>query len=360
MPALRIAVNALTLPSRLAGIGFYTHDLLRSLSAFPDISGVTLFTNAEAAVDFPSLPAKVEMVGIPVRGILAKVAWSQAALPRRLAGYDLLHSVGNVACLGARLPQVVTIHDLCNKVMPERFGLAKRLYLDWGISRTAARKNSILCVSESTRNDLLRYYPAAAGKAHAVHSACKFPIDEAGAGPRSGLLFVGTLEPGKNLAFALEVIAKMRSQGCPATLKVVGAKGWKQSHIPAVVERLGLKEAVEFAGYLDDAQLRAAYQGARALFFPSAYEGFGFPILEAQSQGCPVVSADNSCLREIGGDGSRYFRDGDHEGAASLLRPCLEEDSVSKAMRERGFGNCRRFSWERTARETLAVYHGAI
>ncbi len=360
MAPIRLAVNALTLPTHLAGIGYYTLNLLEALAGFPDIGSVTLFTNGEAAGNFPRLPEKCRVEALPARGIAAKIAAYHVGLSRRLRGFDILHSVGNVACLGTRMPQVCTVHDLCNKVIPGRFGTVKRRYLDWGIGRTVARRDTILCVSESTRKDLIRFYPQSAPLARTVHSACKFPVDETAGGPRRGLLFVGTLEPGKNLDFALRVLARLRGRGGEAVLKVVGAKGWKQSHIPGQVDSLGLGGAVEFAGYLDDEALRRAYRTAEALFFPSAYEGFGFPILEAQSQGCPVIAADNSSLREVGGDAGRYFRDGDLEGAEALLRKCLEGGEDFRSARELGFANCRRFSWENTARGTLEVYRRAL
>jgi glycosyltransferase involved in cell wall biosynthesis len=360
MKALRVAVNAMTLPANLAGIGFYTCKLLEALSASDAIGGMTLFTNPAAAASLPPLPRKVEVSAIPAGSIAAKVAASQFSLPRRLRGFDLLHSVGNIACLATSLPQVVTVHDLCHKIIPSRFTLVKRMYLDWGMRFTAMGRSRIICVSESTRRDLVRFHPGTETRAVVVHSACKYAVSEMEASPRQGFLFVGTLEPGKNLDFALRALALLRGRGRQAALKVIGAKGWKQSHIPALVEKLGLADIVEFAGYLDDEGLRAAYRSAQCLIFPSAYEGFGFPILEAQSQGCPVIAADNSCQREIGGEGCVYFRDGDLEGLAGLMEGCLQGGNGTMPAAARGFANCRRFSWEKSAAGTLEVYRQAM
>lgn len=369
MKPMRIAFNALTLPSNLAGVGFYACKLLEALAGTGACERLTLFTNSGAAASLPSLPAPVDVVALPAASIAAKVFQSQFGVARRLRGYDLLHSVGNVACLPAGLPQVVTIHDLCHRMVPKRFGFVKRAYLECGMRASATGRYRILAVSENTRQDLIRCYPRAGAVASTVHSACKFPIataaDPAGRedghdGGRGGFLFVGTLEPGKNLALALRALAALRRRGHAASLRVIGAKGWKQSHIPGLVESLGLSGAVDFAGYLDEAGLRQAYRSARALVFPSAYEGFGFPILEAQSQGCPVIAADNSCQREIGGEAAFYFRDGDAEGLAALMERCVKGDPAFPAAREKGFANCRRFSWERTAAETLEVYYAAL
>ena len=365
MKPLRVAFNAMTLPPNLAGIGFYACKLLEALAAGGACERLALFTNPAAAANLPALPAPIEVATLPASSIAGKVLQSQFGVSRKLRGYDLLHSVGNVPCLPASLPQVVTIHDLCHRRVPDRFGFAKRAYLEWGMRATASGRFRILCVSENTRQDLIRFYPRADGLAATVHSACKFPVHPSGegAGPapdREGFLFVGTLEPGKNLGLALRALAKVRSRGKAASLQVIGAKGWKQSHIPRLVESLGLSGAVDFAGYLDEAGLLQAYRSAQALVFPSAYEGFGFPILEAQSQGCPVIAADNSCQREIGGEAAFYFRDGDADGLAARMESCLDGDPAFAASREKGFANCRRFNWARAAAETLEVYNKAL
>src|SRR5689334_8822674 len=116
MKQLKVAVNAMTLPPNMAGIGFYTCELLKAMAASESIGVFTLFTNAAAAKGLPPLPAKVEVEALPAHSIAAKVLASQFSLPRRLRGFDLLHSVGNVACLAASLPQVVTVHDMCHKM----------------------------------------------------------------------------------------------------------------------------------------------------------------------------------------------------------------------------------------------------
>jgi len=170
-------------------------------------------------------------------------------------------------------------------------------------------------------------------------------------------LFVGTLEPGKNLPMALQALARLREwHGFIGNLRVVGARGWKQSFLPELIGKLGLEKQVEFLGYLDDKALCEEYRSAACLVFPSMYEGFGLPILEAQSQGCLVLSADNSSLREIGGEGCLYFPTGDVDALALLMVRARKDAEMLHCIREKGFANCSRFNWERTARETLAVY----
>jgi glycosyltransferase involved in cell wall biosynthesis len=363
---LKIAVNALTLPGNLAGIGFYTEQLLLNLLLLDTALEITLFTNRDAAKAMRHLGPRIRIEPIGFPSTIGKALAAQVLLPLRLSGFDLIHSVGNVALWTCPVPQVATIHDLCQRVVPERFGAAKRAYLNAGEAWSVRKCLRIISVSHCTSADLIRYYPRAAGKVVTIHSASKYPLErhpigthESGAG--RSFLFVGTLEPGKNLSVALEALARLREKhGVIKTLRVVGARGWKQTHIPALMERLGLEKQVVFLGYLDDEALRKEYLSAEGLVFPSMYEGFGLPILEAQSQGCPVVSAENSSLREIGGTGCHYFPTGDVDALTLLLLRSHREPAEFAGIREEGFVNCARFDWTRTAGETLEVYRGCV
>jgi glycosyltransferase involved in cell wall biosynthesis len=354
---LKVAINALTLPKNLAGIGFYTEQLVRHLTASDPGLEISLFTNRGAADGLKGLGGRVRIVPFAASSIPAKALAAQALLPMRLSGFDVLHSVGNVGLRLCPIPQVATIHDLCQKVIPSRFGAAKRAYLNLGEAWSVRLCDRIITVSRCTEADLVRFFPSASGKATTIHSASKYPIErreKAGAGD---FLFVGTLEPGKNLPLALEALARMRERhGKVAGLRIVGARGWRQSQLPALIAKLGLERQLTFLGYLDDAGLKAEYQSARCLIFPSLYEGFGLPILEAQSQGCPVISADNSSLREIGGAGCRYFPTGGLEALTDLMLLSLQDPEGFSRVRDEGYANCARYDWAKTARETLEVY----
>jgi glycosyltransferase involved in cell wall biosynthesis len=209
----------------------------------------------------------------------------------------------------------------------------------------------------------LKFNAGYAGKAVTVHEASKYPIDRGSAAERvEGFLFVGTLEPGKRLDWAIEAVARLRSEyGIAKRLAVVGARGWKQTGLVGMIERLGVTDLIDFLGYVSDEELRRLYQSAECLIFPSAYEGFGLPILEAQSQGCPVISADNSSLREVGGEEAcHYFPTEDRETLLSHLLRSQREPEAFRAIREAGFSNCLRFDWDRAAEATLDVYRLAL
>lgn len=357
---MKIALNALTLPKSLAGIGFYTEQLILGLLAVDPGIEIALFTNGDAAAGLGSVAGRIRMQAFHVPSTIGKALAAQILLPSRLNGFGLLHSVGNVGLRFCPIPQVATIHDLCQKAVPQRFGFAKKAYLNIGEEWTVRKCERIIAVSHSTASDLVRFFPGASGKTVTIHSASKFKVDKT-ASSGGGFLFVGTLEPGKNLPMTLQALARLRDRhGILGRLRVVGARGWKQTFLPELIGRLGLEPQVEFLGYLDDMALREEYRSAACFLFPSMYEGFGLPILEAQSQGCPVISADNSSLREIGGEGCYYFPSGDIDALAGLMLRALNDPGEFRRIREEGFANCARFDWERTARETLEVYRNVV
>lgn len=358
--ALRIAVNALNLPDRPAGISQYVRSLYSRLADLPGVEQVVIHAPRAASRYLAGLHPKVRIQAWPVQGALAGTLCSQLLLPFRLRGFDVLHSVGNVACLASPLPQLVTVHDLCQWTIPDRFGSSKRIYLRRGLAASVRRRgNMFLCVSANTLKDLERYHPAARGRSVVVHSAARFAASPpATRGER--LLCIGTLEPGKNLSLAFRALALLRDRGRVLCMDVVGAPGWKHAGLPGELKRLGIAGQVRFTNFVDDATLQRMYREAALLVFPSRYEGFGFPILEAQSQGCPVVVADNSCMREVGGSGARYFRDNDAEDLAATLASLLDAPEDADALARMGYENVARFSWERAARETLAALRATV
>jgi glycosyltransferase involved in cell wall biosynthesis len=359
---VRIAVNATNVPDHGAGIGYYARKLYEALAESSEVERVVIFASAGAAPCFQGIHPKVEVRGYSLPGILAKSLFGQLILPMLARGFDVMHSVGNIPAFGWRGPQLVTVHDLCHKALPTRFGVAKNLYLAGGFALAERRPGiRMVCVSRNTRDDLLRWYPGCAGRATVVHSACKFPPVGAEEPRGDDLLCVGTLEPGKNLILAFRALALLKAEGITPRLNVVGAKGWGHSDLPRKLEELGVADQVRFLGRLDEEDLRRLYGVSRCLLFPSRYEGFGFPILEAQSQGCPAVVADNSCMREVGGAGSAvYFRDDDARALADAVRDLLGDGARQAELRARGFANVSRFSWKAAADGTLAAMRECV
>jgi glycosyltransferase involved in cell wall biosynthesis len=285
---------------------------------------------------------------------------------------DLFHGV-----TGFELPRapggrlVTTVHDLIPfrfpRLVPWRHRWAVRVLLS-GALRRAAR---VIAVSEATRADLLARYrlppdrvvvvPEAASPRFAAVSAAEVARVRA----RHGLegpyvLFVGLLEPKKNVAGLLEAVARLRRDGTwgPTRLVVAGAVGWGVAALPEHAGRLGLDGVVRWLGAVDEADLPGLYGGAVCFAFPSLWEGFGLPALEAMAAGTPVVASRRGALPEITADAALLVEP-DAASVADGLGRMLADAGLRQRLRDRGLARARAFSWERTARETLAVYRAA-
>ena len=269
-------------------------------------------------------------------------------------------------------PYLVTVHDLiryfdlARPAEPLIHPLNRRdrllLRLDYaGIRRAAA----VLTISEATRQDVIRHLGVPAERVHTVHSAIDHeryrPVDRRlVAGPY--VVVVGTEHPRKNLGRVLEAFAQLKRDPRHRGLKLVkvGGPGKAEWDYRRETERrlrdLGLGDEVVFTGRIPDEDVVALYSGARCLVFPSLYEGFGFPVLEAMACGCPVVTSTSSSLPELAGDAALLVDAYDPAAIAAAMRRLVEDDALRRELRERGLRRAAEFTWERTARETMVVY----
>jgi glycosyltransferase involved in cell wall biosynthesis len=174
--------------------------------------------------------------------------------------------------------------------------------------------------------------------------------------PDRYLLFVGTVEPRKNLTRLLAAFESIHADGLTDGLVIVGKRGWLYGDFFARLEESPLREAVLFPGYVPDGDLPAFYAGAQALILPSVYEGFGLPVLEAMACGTPAVASSAPSIPEIGGDAALYFDPLDVEAMVGAIRRLLRDASLRDEMRRRGLAQATQFSWQRAAAETRAVY----
>ena len=266
-------------------------------------------------------------------------------------------------------PYVITVHDTIRwfdmagrgdpLIHPPNARDRLLLRLDYaGISRAAA----VIATSEATRRDLVEHVGVAPGRVHTVHEA----IDHGLYRPRQRrlfdepyVLFVGTEHPRKNLGRVLEAFARVRRPGL--RLVKAGGPGKAEWDFRAATERrlaeLGLgADDVLFTGRVPDEDVVALYSGAVCLVFPSLYEGFGFPVLEAMACGCPVITSTTSSLPELAGDAALLVDPTDTGAIAAAMRRLIDDRGLRHELAERGRRRAARFEWERTARETLRVY----
>jgi glycosyltransferase involved in cell wall biosynthesis len=268
---------------------------------------------------------------------------------------------------------LVTVHDLGYRHYPQAHPWRQRLYLDWSTRWSARMSRALLADSQATRDDLVRCYGADPAKITVVypgHDETLRRVDDPAEHARvraaygiagDYLLHVGTLHPRKNLARLIEAFARLRADaqlraGFPGLqLVLAGARGWLAAPILARVRELGLEGAVVFPGYVAAGDLAALLSGARAYAFPSLYEGFGFPALEAQACGVPLVAARASSLPEVAGEGAHYVDPLSVDDLARGLRDVLTREDLRAALVARGTANLARFGWARAAAQVLEV-----
>jgi len=367
---MRIAFDATAIPANRAGAGTYIYSLVQALAHVDADNEYHVFAKPEYADEFGPLGPNFRLVRVPLASTPRRLLWEQAALPRALKalGADLLHSPHYTTPRLAPCPVVATFHDMTYLLTPELHPRFHRRFFPPMMRASARRAARILNISESTRRDMLRLLPITAGKATTTLLAAGPVFRVAPAGevaeacarfgltPGRFLLYVGVLEPRKNVPLLLQAYARIAARFPDSPLVIAGKKGWMYEEIFAQVSALGLSNRVVFTGYVAEEDLPRLYGGARAFVYPSRYEGFGLPVLEAMQCGCPVVTSDVSSMPEVAGDAALLIDPDDAGGLADALARVLTDDALVADLSRRGIARAAGFSWERCARETRAVY----
>lgn len=268
-------------------------------------------------------------------------------------------------------PTVLTVHDLIFERYPEHHTQRNVWFLKVGMRLFTRSATAIIAVSQHTRRDLIELYAVAPEKVHVIYEGIDPTFRPASAAEvarvaaqyapdRPYLLMVGTLEPRKNHAAALHVLARLKTEGLPHRLVVVGGRGWLFEPIRRLVDELGLVEDVSFAGYVPADDLPPLYTGAACVLLPSLYEGFGFPALEAMACAAPVVCSNVSSLPEVTGDAALLAPPQDVEALADAVRLVVTQPALAERMRGRGLHQAARFRWDRCAAETAALYRSVM
>ena len=378
---MKIAIDAQLLSDqesyRGAGVSNYSRELLRALGELVRAGATSHDITAYVHARQPGLDGMEQAVtALPLERPAARIAWEQSVLPVHLRqhGADLVHGLVNVLPLAAPCPGVVTVHDLSFVRTPQKLPPLKRAYHTALCRASVARAARVIAVSHQTASDLQQYWATPAGRITVVHNGVspRFtpqPAERIAALRRQNdlperyLLYLGTLEPRKNLDLLLRAYARWAQADSAAdsdvALVLAGAKGWYYDEIFRTVTALGLAGRVIFPGFVPAADLPAWYAGAEAFVYPSLFEGFGLPVLEAMACGVPVICSRVPSLLEVAGDAAITVAPDDEAGFAHALRLVLEQPRLRSALRKRGLVQAARFSWRRSAEQTLAVYEAA-
>ncbi len=356
---------------RSAGIHGYIVELLQRLP----LADARIRYTALAGPPSSSLIGQMRVCQArwPTSRPAVRIIWEQLAQPIVAARerFNLLHGLAFVAPLICPCPTVVTVHDLSFALFPEFFRGANSVYLRLFTRISCRRAVRIIAVSENTRADVIRLYGVPGERIeaipHGVDSAFRprpsaevAEFRRARSLPEHFILFVGTLEPRKNLGRLVEAFARVRASANDLRLVLVGGKGWYYDPIFSAVERLNLQDSVIFAGYVPNSDLPMWYNAADAFAFPSHYEGFGMPVLEAMACGTPTVTSLASSLPEVAGDAALMVPPDDIHALADALYRTLTDTTLRQELRAKGIARAALFTWEETARRTAAVYRRAL
>jgi glycosyltransferase involved in cell wall biosynthesis len=310
-------------------------------------------------------------------GVLRKTLFTQFALPGLLRRQraDLLHALQFVAPLRAPCPTVVTVHDLGYRHFPRTVERARRAYYRLFVPPTLRRAAAVVTNSRATADDVSREFPEVAARVRATpFGTPRWVWERAPAGEatteanREGpYLFVGTLEPRKNIVGLLAAYTEYRSRkeasgagGSAPDLLLIGAKGWQDSEIGREIGVLLERGWARLEGYAGRETLWDRYRSARALLFPSLHEGFGFPILEAMAAGLPVLTSDRGAMAEVAGDAALTVDPTDREALIAGLERIHDDRDLRARLIRRGLVRARRWDWGRTARATITVYRAVL
>ena len=378
---MHVGINAhllaFTSDYRQAGLSRYIYEIVTRLPRCATRSGFTAFTgNAPVPREFvaskpPNL--KISRSRFTTAKAPVRIAWEQAVLPfaASRANLDLLHCPVNVRPLFSKCPVVITVHDLIFLRYPEAFHPAKRAYLKYMTGWSARHAAHVIAVSEQTRNDVIELLRVKPDRVTTVHNGVGsqfVPVPgeqrlefarEKGLTPRT-VLYVGTLEPRKNITMLIEAFGKLASnpEYDDTTLMIGGSKGWYYEEVFTTAERLGLTASgrVRFLGRVPDEELPLWYNVASVFVFPSMYEGFGLPPLEAMACGTPVITSNTSSLPEVVGDAGIVLPHDEPVQWAGAMQAVLDNPAISAELGAKGLQRSKQFNWDRAAKETLAVY----
>lgn len=382
---MRIALNAQLINTsdtyRSAGVSGYSLNLLRALGALR-LQGqiphtLHAYVNAEGLV----VPG-VELRHTPfsLANPTARIAWEQSALPLELArrGDDLIHGLVNVVPLAATVPAIVTVHDLSFVRTPDALPALKRTYLTALCRCSVNKARHVIAVSQQTADDMMRYFETPAAKIKVVYNGVgeEFsPVSAEGAAQHAAwcterglserfLLYLGTLEPRKNLPLLLRAYARWRvstsSDNNDIKLVIAGGKGWFYAEIFTLTQELGLADSVLFPGFIPGAELSQWYRAALAFVYPSRFEGFGLPVLEAMASGTPVITSQAPSLLEVASDAALTVPTESPDALADALELVVSQPALRAELSRRGIARAARFSWRTAALQSAELYDEAF
>lgn len=353
---------------RPTGTEVYSQRLIQALLALETLHRFRLYFRA-APTDDAFAGGEERVMPFPRLWTHVRLSWEMAFHPP-----DVLFVPAHVLPPIHPPASLVTVHDLGYLHFPEAHPWQQRLYLEFSTRWNARAATHILADSQATKSDLENHYRTPSEKITVAYPGIDetlAPVRDRGAVEAvkahygiSGdyFLYVGTLQPRKNLVRLVQAFAKVEMQNAKREIHLVlaGKRGWLFNELFDLVDHFGLRRRVLFPGYVADEDKAALLSGALVFVFPSLHEGFGLPVLEAQACGCPVITSTTSSLPEVAGDAALLVDPEEPSAIAAAMQRTAAEPGVREALIERGLRNVRRFSWETCARTALNVIESCM
>lgn len=374
---MKIGINALFIrPGWHGGTEVYLRNLLHNLLAIGPEHEFFLFTNKENHHTFSFTSPNIKKVLIPIRASIKplRVLMEQTALPYQASvlRLDVIHGPGYTTPAVGFCARVVTIHDLQYRYYPEVYPRGQYLFFKTFIPLSAKTSTAIITDANSTKIDLEKMLSIPSEKINVVHLAPAPPFAEPVSPnmmhavrkeyqlPDNYILTVSSFRPQKNTLRLIEAYSKVRKRGVKHKLVLVGRKLSPYSDIQKLIQRLELEKEVFVTEYVPDETLPAIYAGADLFVFPSFFEGFGIPVLEAMACGLPVVLSNVASLPEAGGEAGYYVDPYSVDEITEAMYNVLTQPSLRESLSRKSQAHAKNFSWERVARETMQTYQNAV
>jgi glycosyltransferase involved in cell wall biosynthesis len=353
------------------GLGVYSRNLLNALREYAPAHGYHLFTPDTGTSLFPE--ADRFPVHTPPKGVLGAWwrTWGVAGAAAK-AGVRVFHGLSHELPFGLRkkgLASVVTMHDLIYLRYPEYFGAFDRRVYDVKFRSACAQADAVVAVSEQTKADLVAFFGLPPERVRVIYQANEPAFEQPDFGasersffsryptlPKDYLLYVGSIIPRKNLLGIVRALGRLANWGLRPALVVVGSGKTYLRDTLREAERLGVRQQLHLLGQVDRPAMPALYRGARFLAYPSFFEGFGIPIIEALACATPVLTSQGGCFPEAAGAGALYVPPDGTEEMAYAMRQLLEDEGLHRRLATQGLAHVQRFSREKAAGEWIEIY----
>jgi len=366
---MRIGIDCTVTARPLTGFETYVSCLASALVCLRTDSEIALFAPRPVPAQLASLRGRVKVITSPFgTDVLAHQAWLASMV--QFHRVDVMHYPAFPPLLPPRR-FVLTVHDATPWKFAETMSRKARVYFRSTLGLWIRRSRLIITPSEASKREIAGHFGVSQERVRVILHGVRNSLRPLGMGERADLpsrlsldkpyvLFVGTVEPRKNLAVAIRALARLRARGHRCQLVIAGRLAWGTAEVERVCEEEGVKDSVILAGHVSDTELTALYRHAVCLVQPSLHEGFGYPLAEAMALGCPVIASNISPHVEVLGDAGVYISPQDVDGLTEELSRMLRDAEFRAALVAKAAERSQQFTWKRSAERTLDAYRDAI